>query len=353
MRTYFRNTKRPKLIAEALTVVQPHLTHSKALEWVADVCGYRDWHELDDFTASYTGPETPPLFTIGDLHFGNTREATEAIESQKKALRALVGDKVPMFDALFESVFHTQERYLPKAKRIGQAIEGRPMFAGMAFDRFPSVHVTSSEPWGEWDYEEDGVFKCFTALGPDPDDEKLTSGFLTRLRKTRGDAYAKGAERALKFTPPTETEQSVVVDGNGKRALQNRAFKLFILDGETGDLCGVVVICCEIAVPEIKGAALAIQVTHAFFARDAEYIQYAAGGSITAFLIRTIQLLSWSRTGPVDGDFSIFVQGAKAAGNESEMAEELTGLLDGHLDLFEDPPTCTIHFEEDAQAVLD
>jgi hypothetical protein len=352
MRTYFRNTKRPKLIAEALTVVQPHLNHTTALEWVAEVCGYRDWHELNNFTASYTGPETPPRFTIEDLHFGNNLEASNAFESQKKVFRTLIGDKVPMFDSLFESVFHTEDRHLPKAKRIGEAIEGRPMFAGMAFDRFPTVDVSGAEPWGDWDYGEDGAFECFTALAPGLDEEKLTSRFLSRLRKKRGNLYAQGAEHALKFTAPMQTTQAVVVNEEGKRALQNRAFKLLILDEATEELCGVVVIYCEISVPESTGAALAIQVTHAFFDRDTEYVQYAAGGSITAFLSHPIELLSWSRTGPTDGDFSIFVQGAKGAGDENEMAEGIADLLDGHLDLFEDAPECTIDFEEDAQSVL-
>lgn len=55
MRAYFRSTEIPKRFVKAVQTIVPDFKHSQAQEVTARLFGYRDWHELAQLTATYTG----------------------------------------------------------------------------------------------------------------------------------------------------------------------------------------------------------------------------------------------------------------------------------------------------------
>lgn len=135
MRTYFRNTKRPKLVAESLTAAFPNLQYATALEWVAKIFGYRNWHELQSSVDEFATPT--PLFSQidPDADPADFERLHELYEHQVEKLQELLGDEAPYAeDVAHRTLRADNQSILRRPKRLIDVPHGTPRLQAFAAD---------------------------------------------------------------------------------------------------------------------------------------------------------------------------------------------------------------------------
>jgi hypothetical protein len=149
MRLFYRSMTRPKNVAQRLHTVFPALSLSTSQKWAARLVGYRDWHELHQFTSNHTGDET------ADIRFPVTGEAMPDEEQvrllaarstyQKKVLAELAGDFLVEINALHAMVDPNQGGFAFKklTKQLGvdctekgMPDKGSPFYRGLQYDLY-------------------------------------------------------------------------------------------------------------------------------------------------------------------------------------------------------------------------
>ncbi|ENZ77981.1 MULTISPECIES: nuclear hormone receptor family protein [Ralstonia] len=236
MRTYFRNTKRPKLVAESLTVVFPVLKHTEALEWAGKIFGYRDWHDLNE-SANESVTATPLLCEVGP-DSPEFEKVSQISEFQSHKLQELMGDSFPFAAQVAPWTIHARNREILRSpKRLVKLPAGlRPLHASLAEDRFFCGDKPTAD-LGSLDYG-DACYACYQVLPADLDADALQSKFVARIKKASGPQLAQLAKRmcdSSELSPATATFQ----DDEGGQVHHRKVMTLFLYDEDAREIRGV------------------------------------------------------------------------------------------------------------------
>ncbi|MBN3776153.1 hypothetical protein G3O06_01045 [Burkholderia sp. Ac-20345] len=237
MRTYFRNTKRPKLVAESLTAAFPNLQYATALEWVATIFGYRNWHELQSSVNEFATPT--PLFSLLDPDAEDFERLHELYEHQVEKLQELLGDEAPYAEDVVAWTLRADNQFiLSRPKRLIDVPHGTPRLQAFAADDRFFPCESPGVDYGSNDYGKGECFACYETLPQDMDATEMIAEFVARIRAVRGASVAALAEtvcRAEVTSPVVECDASL------SSVIQYKDLRLILVDRETRNIrgCGV------------------------------------------------------------------------------------------------------------------
>lgn len=322
MRTYFRNTKRAKLVAESLTVVFPGLKHTEALEWAAKIFGYRNWHELD---ASANGAVTPTPFPADELEPNESvlRGADDIAEFQEQKLQELMGRDFPDAHIVARWTIHAENHNILRSpKRLLRVPEGlRPMHASLAHDRF-FFGATGAQPTddlGQMDYG-DECYACFQVLPDDLLSLGLQADFIERTKERQGLQKAQEATRILeqsRFSPTVATFEN---DDQGLAA-QMKDMTLFLYDEDAKKLRGVGNFQFGIEVGYSKGARVSFLSRGVVLDPGFEFLHLQMATVVAEQINQVVTRLTWAQVGGPSEEITVAALQLHEASDEKEVMD--------------------------------
>ncbi|WP_321935180.1 hypothetical protein [Paraburkholderia sp. J8-2] len=287
MRTYFRSTKRVKQIAKALSAAIPSYSLCRALDAVAMMFGYRDWHDLDTFTANYRGEPTPPMGDLGSrdpLDRSRHDEEQFQIESLAKALGphgSHAEDVYWWITGGFEGI---------SRRRLSDEPEGRQILRCMAYDRFPR-NAAKFYAWADFDYGDDGNFVC----GIVPDLECHYGGaanaFLKWVDRHEDKLTAMTIAEATRTEIRDETVSTKLDDGSMQ---QGRLVRIVAFEAGTDVIQGIATVELVMRVLPVAGIEVDVIVHAAQTRSDEDFCEVALATTLLIYLEHVVDFTLWS-----------------------------------------------------------
>lgn len=291
MRTYFRNTKRPKLVAESLTAAFPNLQYATALEWVAKIFGYRNWHELQSSVDEFVTPT--PLFSQLDPDAEDFERLHELYEHQVEKLQELLGDDAPYAEDVAAWTLRADNHsILSRPKRLIDVPHGTPRLQAFAADDRFFSRESPGVDYGSNDYGQGECFACYETLPLDLDATALIAKFVARIRNTRGVSVAALAEkvcRAEVSSPVVECDMSSVI--------QYKDVRLILVDRKSNIRgCGVFRIGVYVGPPG-KGCLITCDARTVVIEGGYDYLSLQLGTVVCMFFQYAFDATCWMQFG--------------------------------------------------------
>lgn len=331
MRTNFRTTKRPKLVAESLTVVFPKLKHMEAMEWAAKIFGYRDWHDLQ--LSTNESVTATPLLSQASPHSPEFEKVCQITSFQERKLQELMGDGFPFATQVSPWTIHAEDcEILRSPKRLIKLPDGlRPLHASLADDRFFSWDEPTVDR-GSLDYGHE-QYACYEVLPADLDADKLQEGFLARIKKASGSQLAQLAKRlcdSSEFSPATATFQ----DDEGGQVHHRKVMTLFLYDEDARELRGVGQFVFGILVGNLTervtpGALLSCDCRGVVLEPGLYYLKEQMAAVLAQLMTFVSDMLKWVQVG---GE----LEPVRLELEEEESESDAKYVLDAALELIED-----------------
>lgn len=327
MRTYFRNTKRPKLVAESLTAAFPNLQYATALEWVAKIFGYRNWHELQSSVDEFSTPT--PLFSQLDPDAENFERLHELYEHQVEKLQELLGDDAPYAeDVAAWTLLADNHSILSRPKRLIDVPHGTPRLQAFAADDRFFYRESPGVDYGSNDYGEGECFACYEILPQDLDATALIEKFVARIRAVRGASVAAIAEKVCRVEV---TSPVVECDVSRSSVIQYKDVRLILVDRETGDIrgCGLFRLGVYVGPPG-KGCSITCDAKAVVIEGGYDYLSLQLGTVVCLFFQYAFDNMRWMQFGEKSESIAVEI--------DEDVADqpEATAVLDAVHELWKD-----------------
>ncbi|WP_176000162.1 hypothetical protein [Burkholderia vietnamiensis] len=294
MRTYFRNTKRPKLVAESLTAVFPNLQYATALEWAAKIFGYRNWHELQSSVDEFATPT--PLFSQIDPDAEDFERLHELYEHQVEKLQELLGDESPYSeDVAAWTLRADNQSILSRPKRLIDVPHGMSRLQDFAADDRFFKRESPGVDYGSNDYGKGECFACYETLPQVLDANALILEFVARTRAARGASVAAIAEKVCRAEV---TSPVVECDVSLSSVIQHKDVRLILVDRETENIrgCGVFRIGVYVGSPG-KGCLLTCDAKAVVIEDGYDYLSLQLGTVVWMFFQYAYDVTRWMQYG--------------------------------------------------------
>lgn len=295
MRSYFRNTKRPKLVAESLTVVFPMLKHTVALEWAAKIFGYRNWHELNASANESVSPTPLSIYEV-DPDSPGFDIFLERAEFQTRKLQELLGlDRAFATRVAGWTIHATTDTILRSPKCLMKVPSGlRPLHASVAYDRF-FFGGKPTDDFGSMDYGE-ACYACYEVLPGHLDVAVLQSDFISRIHATRGNLQAQVAAHLCYYGGFRPAEATFHSDEQGTIE-QQRVVTLFLYDEVAGKIRGIGQFLFAIEVGYSQGAKVRCRSQGVVLEPGFAYLADQMGTVVAQKLNLAVDMLTWVQVG--------------------------------------------------------
>jgi hypothetical protein len=351
MRVYFRSLTRPKHVAERLHQLLPALSHKNALEWTAQVFGYRDWYDLQQVTKSEPEP-SKDVKTLGIPSLTAIFTGDPSLNYQMKVLKQLLGTHAHLTLHLFDA-WSPNESGAPRRAVLGKLGLGRPAFMlaqEEIVDNEPSSKA-ALETWGDRRSDGGAIVNMLPA-GPQALDD-----FFESLRKSRKPfaGYWESLQTILNKRSPWNT--STLSLAANDIAVQSRPIPLFAVDANN-KVVGCAMTSFEMAVSR-DGAYHAVSIDvggAAVLPRkdDASSIIFALGAACVHAYMMPIKRYLFSQVRNVGPEATVRFMSRSQAPIAQEMVEHMRDVIPDMLDLSLEgyPPTTGVHFFSELQPTL-
>ncbi|WP_241295754.1 hypothetical protein [Burkholderia stabilis] len=294
MRTYFRNTKRPKLVAKSLTAAFPNLQYATALEWVATIFGYRNWHELQSSVDEFATPT--PLFNQLDPDAEDFERLLELYEHQVEKLQELLGDEARYAEEVAAWTLRADNHsVLSRPKRLIDVPHGTTRLQAFAADDRFFYRESPGVDYGSNDYGNGECFACYETLPHDLDATALIAEFVARIRAVRGASVAAIAEKVCRAEV---TSPVVECDPSLSSVLQYKDVRLILVDTESRNIrgCGVFRIGVYVGSPG-KGCLVTCDAKAVVIESGYDYLGLQLGTVVCLFFQYAFNVTRWMQFG--------------------------------------------------------
>lgn len=327
MRTYFRNTKRPKLVAKSLTAAFPNLQYATALEWVATIFGYRNWHELLSSVDEFATPT--PLFNQLDPDAEDFERLHELYEHQVVKLQELLGDEAPYAEDVAAWTLRADNHsILSRPKRLIDVPHGTTRLQAFAADDRFFSRESPGVDYGSNDYGKGECFACYETLPQDLDATALIAEFAARIRAVRGASVAAIAEKVCRAEV---TSPVVECDPSLSSVIQYKDVRLILVDRESRNIrgCGAFRIGVYVGSPG-KGCLVTCDAKAVVIESGYDYLSLQLGTVVCLFFQYAFDVTRWMQFGEKSEPIAVEI--------DEDVADqpEATEVLDAVYELWND-----------------
>ncbi len=188
MRTKFKSIELPKRLARAIVHVFPALKLSTGQEWAAQICGYRNWHDLNSSTRHFTGKPTPDPFFAEHLALEQAFDADDgdgSVEGEVTRIRY----QMEVLDGLIESLSTRFEGFWPPYWDIMHLAHAGLPSNRVHFGSGSPLFMALQFPWFKLEDEGKTIFE---------DGDLIVSGSEESVSLRNGFVSLKQADRWLR-----------------------------------------------------------------------------------------------------------------------------------------------------------